>query len=322
MTPSRAPMPRPPPRSPLVRPRPGAVGALQRAVGHLLRLLAGAPILLPGIDLVAVANLSYDGVDPEVDPSHLTVASYALDMYWYRAGEERRVGGMRALGLHYDLCRYVLPFLLEHRGQTGPLTAGAWRITDLTRFVQILAGEHPLPAATVAADRLGRLALTCHWLDLEDAARVCDLDRAGITAAITAGLPVSLAEDGQPVVRAMDLRRAGLLVEKDEPHGLAQATADKTVQLLRMTWRRTASHGAMMVGDPTGITGKHPLPANRQHDPKPTARVYVPIQRCLQVAAALHPVHQRVLWEARLLAAREGEIFGRTRALRRLDLPA
>jgi len=136
----------------------------------LLDLAAGRAIVIPGADLVQLANLRYEGPDPDADPDTVSAARYALDMYWYRAGEARRIGGERARGMHYDLCRYLLPFLLEHRGEDGPLQAARLRISDVTTLVQVLAGERPLPAATVAARQLKRLAGTCH-LSLADAGR-------------------------------------------------------------------------------------------------------------------------------------------------------
>jgi hypothetical protein len=276
----------------------------------LLDLADGKAIVIPGADLVQLANLRYEGPDPDADPDSISADRYALDMYWYRAGEARRIGGERARGMHYVLCRYLLPFLLEHRGEDGPLQAARLRISDVTTFVQVLAGERPLPAATVAADRLKRLAVTCHWLTLDDAAIACAIDRGELAGSIDGRVPVRLTDDGQPVVRAMDLRAAGMLIEAQEPHGLGRETADLVVQLLHATWRQAGNHGARMVGDPRSITAKRPLPANRQRAPKPSARVHVPLARCLEVAARLHPVHQRALWEGRFGGARQGEIFG------------
>lgn len=85
----------------------------------LLDLADGMAIVIPGADLVQRANLRYEGPDPDADPDTISAARYALDMYWYRAGEARRIGGERARGMHYVLCRYLLPFLLEHRARAG-----------------------------------------------------------------------------------------------------------------------------------------------------------------------------------------------------------
>ena len=124
-------------------------GDLAAQRSGLLDLTAGRAIVIPGADLMQLANLRYEGPDPDADT--ISAARYALDMYWYRAGEARRIGGERARGMHYDLCRYLIPFLLEHRGEDGPLQAARLGISDVTTFVQVLAGERPLPAATVAA---------------------------------------------------------------------------------------------------------------------------------------------------------------------------
>ncbi len=153
----------------------------------LLDLAAGRAIVIPGADLVQLANLRYEGPDPDADPDSISAARYALDMYWYRAGEARPIGGERARGMHYVLCCYLLPFLLEHRGEGGPLQAARLRISDVTTLVQVLAGERPMPAATVAADRVKRLAVTCHWLTLDDAAIACAIDREEVAVHVAHG---------------------------------------------------------------------------------------------------------------------------------------
>ena len=224
---------------------------LQRMRQQLLDLTRGLPVLVGHVDLVQLSNLRYEGLDPDEDPDAISAASYALDEYLHRVGEQRSVGGNRARAMHYDLCRYVIPHLLERRGHERPLAACRWRTSDVTAFIQILAGERDLPAATVAGNRLDRLAITCHWLDLDDAARVCDTDRATIMSERLAGtLPTFITGEGQHVVRAMDLRAAGLLIELTEPHGLAQDTAEHSLRLVQRTWARARNHGAHMVGDP------------------------------------------------------------------------
>ena len=294
---------------------------LQRMRQQLLDLTRGLPVLVGHVDLVQLSNLRYEGLDPDEDPDAISTASYALDEYLHRVGEQRSVGGNRARAMHYDLCRYVIPHLLEQRGHEHPLAASRWRTSDVTAFIQILAGERDLPAATVAGDRLDRLAITCHWLDLDDAARVCDTDRATIMSARLAGtLPSFITGEGQHVVRAMDLRAAGLLTEPTEPHGLAQDTAEHSLRLAQRTWARARNHGARMVGDPSAAKTKKPLPHLRQHKPKSTARSYSSIDDCLRIAGRLHPVHQFVFWHARLLGLRAGEVFGLTIGDRDHDL--
>jgi integrase len=294
---------------------------LQRMRQQLLDLTRGLPVLVGHVDLVQLSNLRYEGLDPDADPDAISAASYALDEYLHRVGEQRSVGGNRARAMHYDLCRYVIPHLLEHRGQDGPLSASRWRTSDVTAFIQILAGERDLPAATVAGDRLDRLAITCHWLDLDDAASVCDTDRATIMSARLAGtLPSFITGEGQHVVRAMDLRAAGLLIEPTEPHGLAQDTAEHSLRLAQRTWARARNHGARMVGDPRDAKTKKPLPHLRQHEPKSTARSYSSIHDCLRIASRMHPVHQFVFWHARLLGLRAGEVFGLSNGDRDHDL--
>jgi len=158
---------------------------LREARTDLLAVAAGSAVRLTCVDLVELANLPYEGPDPDGDPDTVSAVVYALDAYWYRASEARTIGGQRARGIHYDLARYLLPFLLEHRSEQVPLPASRLRISDVTALAQILAGERQLPAATVAADRLGRLAVTCHWLDLREAATVCDVTIGDIATAVS-----------------------------------------------------------------------------------------------------------------------------------------
>lgn len=287
--------------------------ALKVARAAIEAVAAGTPVLIPRIDLVALANLPYEGPDPDIDPNDVAAATYALDVFWYRASEMRTIGGERARGIANDLCRYALPFLLEHRGEDHPILASRLRISDLTAMTRMLAGEKLLPAATVAKDLLRqpqRLAVACHWLSMNDAAIVCGLSHADMAELFATELPVQLTSDGRPVIRAMDLRAAGLLMERTTPHGLSRDTANLSLQLVQAAWSRAISHGTRMVGDPSSMTAKRPLPQNRQREPEPDARVYVPFERCMQVAARLHPIHQRVLFEGRYEGTRAGEIYG------------
>ena len=170
--------------------QPGLVLVPQPAaspLADLLALLSGAVVRLEHVDLVELANEEYLGLDPDVDVETWSAARIALDDYLYAVAEQRRVGGPRARGMHHDLCRYVLPFLLEWRvTEHEPLRVDRLKTSDLDRFAQTLAGEKPLPAATVVADMLGRdrLALTCHWLTGPEAELVTGMPWRDVTAAV------------------------------------------------------------------------------------------------------------------------------------------
>ena len=133
----------------------------------------------------------------------------------------------------------------------------------------MLAGERPLPAATVAADRLKRLAVTCHWLTLDDVAIACDIDRGELAGSIDGRVPVRLTGDGQPVVRAMDLRAVGRRLHV-ERMGAYSMVLWQEVALRRYGCQNdilTSVESARIVGQVTTRDTAFPLrfknPANR-----------------------------------------------------------
>ncbi len=279
----------------------------------LFALLGGQPVYLPEVDLVALSNMPYDGLDPGQPPGEWTAAQVALDYYLLRVGDERRVGGPRARDLHYDLQRYVLPFLLVRRAHgTRPLPVTSLTVQDTRYFANVLAGERELPAAVLAAARLPeRLALTCHWLTVADVAAIADCAEQQVHRLLDDGaLPAHRDIHGRPLMRAEHLRAAGLLIADGSPHGLGADGADNLTALLRSSWQHAVDLGVPLLGNPRAVKAKEPTPANRKRQAKARKRVYVPITRCAEVARHLHPVHQAILWTQRTMGPRIGEVFG------------
>ena len=141
----------------------------------LLRLCAGEPVDLPSIDLIEFVNGSYGGLDPDVHSDQYSLAEIALERFHSHVGTFRRTKGDRATGIASDLGRYLLPFAVELAATHPPGRRGIahLRVPEAEQLQSMLAGDNPLPAATVAADRLRRLAITCLWLTPADAAQVC-----------------------------------------------------------------------------------------------------------------------------------------------------
>jgi integrase len=284
------------------------------ARGRLLELLAGRPVHLTEIDLLALANEPYDGLGHEMPTAARAAGQVALDFFLSAAADDRAAGGSRTEGVAGLLCRYVLPFLLEQReSATGPVPTGELDVRDVKHLRNMLAGERLLPAATVACDRLGRrrLGITCHWLTLAEAEQVTGLSTDQLAESLATGaLPVHYDHAGTTLVRAVDLRRAGLLIERETPHGLKAGSARNVLSLMMLVWEHAEFLGVSLSGKPRAVRAKTPLVSTRQRTPRARARVEVPLDRCAQVAGRLHPVHQLVLWLLRLLGLRDGEVFG------------
>jgi len=153
----------------------------------LVRLCAGEPVALEAVDLVAFVNRPYAGLDPDIHPDQYTLAEIALERFHSHVGTFRRTKGDRAQGIASDMGRYLLPFAIELAAARGPGRGGIahLRVPQAEQLQSILSGDKPLPAATVAADRLRRRAITCLWLTLADAARVCAEGEAGSDTAST-----------------------------------------------------------------------------------------------------------------------------------------
>ena len=181
----------------------------------------------------------------------------------------------------------------------------------------MLAGDKPLPAATVAADRLRRLAIACLWLTPADAAQVC---RGGATAVRQAladeRLTASTDRHGQELVFAADLRAAGLLDEPDprqspgRPHGLATGTAAAIITLLSSAIERGRDLGAALVGDYTKLQAVEPLAIHRKQPPRKGPRPYTSLDDIVAVCAFLSVTCQLAVWLMRLVGLRIGEAYG------------
>ena len=150
------------------------------------------------------------------------------------SGTERETGSKSVISVHR---RYLVPFLVELAATrpAGRRGVAALTIRHLETLPRMLAGDLPLPAATVAGDRLGRRGVGCIFLALPDAAAVTVGGRAALDRAVADGpVPVHAdARTGEPIVRAADLRGAGLLLESATPHGLAKSTATNVLRDLR-----------------------------------------------------------------------------------------
>jgi hypothetical protein len=80
---------------------------------------------------------------------------------------------------------------------------------------RVLSGERPLPAATVAGDLLKRRGIGCLFLCHDDAATVTDGGATALEVTLASGT-VALHTDvrtGEAIIRAADLRAAGVLIE-------------------------------------------------------------------------------------------------------------
>jgi hypothetical protein len=266
----------------------------------LFALLGGQPVHLTTLDLLALTNEPYDGLTSLCDLTSLgdaTAAQTVLDWYLRHAGEDRRVNGTRARDLHYDLARYVLPFLLERRARgTQPLPVADLQVDDVRYLANLLAGERLLPASVVAREHLGhrRLALACHWLTTQEAAQVSTCTAEQLQELIRSGsVPAHPDADGQKLVRPADLRAAGVLRELDAPHGLSKDTAYNNLSLLILGWEHAVAQGVTLAGEPRSVHAKVPAKGKRQREPKPTKRVYVPVSRC---AEALRASTRSISW--------------------------
>lgn len=314
-----------------------------------MRICAGEPMLFDNTvdhDLMALINHAGDLfdfiIDREQDPDETRLAEVMVERLCDRHGIDMIAEGQRVSDLAYDIGRWLLPEAVElaqrlpqhRRGVAG------MRIHDLKRVPQMLSGQEPMPAATVAGELLGRrLAYKCLWLSLDDAAGVtlggqqalnAALDRTadsgagsgagsgahGDTGTVTSPnqtwkgrLPAySDPRTGQLIVSPADLRAAGLLIERDRPHGLKPNTSGGILSVLGYTIDRARDHGAH-------IRGKFDFEAIR---PKPhqlgrpdvAKEDYVSFAHVRDVSSDLGIVSQACLWIMRLLGLRIGEAFG------------
>lgn len=285
----------------------------------LMRLCAGEPLVLTQqeCNLVELLNnleqLTTPLLDPNVDPDQYRLAQVALEHVTSHHGTNRQAEGDRVKSVSSAHRRYLLPFLIEldatrpqdHRG------AADLRITHLEALPRVLAGDLPLPAATVAADLLGRkLGIIRVFLTLEDAGQVVDGgDQALAVALATGAVPVHVdVRTGQDIVRAADLRKAGLLLEPGKAHGIAKSSANNVLRDLRAVIDRARDHGVNLRGN-FHLDAIEPL-QNRRRRPKKAKVSGVPLATVAVTSAQLPVIGQVVLWAGRLLGARISEIYG------------
>ena len=279
----------------------------------LVRLCAGEPVALAKVDMIAFVNSAYPGLDPDVHPDNYTVAEIALERFHSHVGTFRRTKGDRATGIASDLTRYVIPFAVELAAARPPGRRGIahLRVPQAEQLQSILAGDHSLPAATVAGDRLGRVAITCLWLTLADAARVCAGGVTELTRAMADGrLSASTDRSGQQLVFAADLRAAGLLDEPDRPHGLAKDTAAAIIKLLSAAIERGRDLGAALVGNYTTLRAVEPLASHRQRPKHTGPRPYTGLSDIVGACTLLTATSQLATWLMRLVGLRIGEAYG------------
>jgi hypothetical protein len=175
----------------------------------LIRLCAGQPVLLSPADvnLIAFANSEWDGLSTDVDPDDYSPAEVALDWFHSSIGVDRRAKGDRAVDVCSEMRRYIIPFMIElaRSVPAGRRGIGGLRFQQAQELQRILAGDHALPAATVAGDLLGRLAINCLWLPIKDAAAVCH----GGENALQSALADSCRVDGAALAAGQNGCRKG-----------------------------------------------------------------------------------------------------------------
>src|SRR5262249_36905547 len=218
----------------------GAVTAWSAGRPPLLRVCAGEALLLAesDVDLVTLVNQAAQIgpwlLDDTADPDDHRLAEVLLEYLCHRYGVQRRGKGDRIINLESIYRRHLLPFLVELDTMRPPQHRGVahLRLRHLESLPAVLAGDAPLPAATVAGDLLNRRGIACVYLDLADAGRVADGGPAALETALASGVvPVRTdARTGQDIVLTADLRTAGLLVEPDTPHGIAASTAGNVLR--------------------------------------------------------------------------------------------
>jgi integrase len=279
----------------------------------LARLCAGEPVALDRVDLIAFVNGPHTGLDPDIHPDNYTLAEIALERFHSHVGTFRRTKGDRAQGIASDMGRYILPFAIELAAARPPGRAGIahLRVPQAEQLQSILSGDKPLPAATVAGDRLRRVAITCLWLTPADAARVCTDGETGLRQAMASGrLTSSTDRDGRELVFAADLRAAGLLDEPDRPHGLAVGTAAAIIKLLSSAIERGRDLGAGLVGNYTTLRAVEPLAAHRKRPADEGPRPYTSLDAIVGACTLLTATSQLATWLMRLVGLRIGEAYG------------
>src|SRR5690606_34238789 len=122
---------------------------------------AGAPLQLTAeeADLVALTNAAGHYarriLDPDVEPDDVHPAEYIVEYLMAAHGLNRRTKGARVPAVESNLRRYLIPFFTElaFTRPEGKKGIAYRRLPQLETVPRMLAGDAPLPAATVAADQ-------------------------------------------------------------------------------------------------------------------------------------------------------------------------
>ena len=285
------------------------------ATGDLLvDLVSCRPVHLThaDTDLIDWVNNRPTVLGPDVDPRDANPAQLNLDWFAEYVGKYGKTDGARAVHLAGALTRYVLPYLVEWAldREPGSSTVGNFAFGRGTYLAEVLAGQQPLPAATVAGDLLDRRAAACVWLTLPDAGAVSRGGLAAVQDKVSAReLTTSRDGSNRVLVRAAELRRLGLLIEPQGSHGVAKGTADNYLSPLKQAMLRAHDHGADVRGDYRRLFSIEPLLDDRLREPREDAG-YFDLHTVRAIAAHLSVVHQIVLWMLRLTGMRIGEAYG------------
>lgn len=285
----------------------------------LMAVCEGLPLLLTAdeLDFTALLNTAKHYrylIDPAAPLGEVPPAVYLAEHLLVRFGVDGAAGGKRAIGVVSSCRKYLVPFLVEVAWAKPSSLRGAahLRLADAEDLPRILAGRRRLPAATVAALRLGgrRPALSCLHLDLADAAFVVAGGAAVLERAIADGRVPTYADarTGVTLVRPFDLRAAGLLIELDTPHGIAASSARNVLRELTAAFTRANTAGAGMVSA-FRLEPLAPRTPDRMRDPAPR-HGYVGLRDVRTMGPHLTVVAQVLLWLERLLGLRISESFG------------
>jgi integrase len=284
-------------------------GGLPADAAALVRLVTGGPLATPACDLISFANCDWAGLDPARDPNGYAFAEVTLAWFHTHVGVERRTGGVRAGDLASHLQRYLLPFALEFDAEQPSAGVSRLRLQHTKQVMKIISGAAPLPAATVAGDLLGRTGLACTWLTLTDAAAVTIGGLPALREAVARGVLTPVSADGVDLVRPVWLRTADLLIELDEPHGLAATTQTTVLKTLRTIIDHARDLGADVRGTFDRVTAVEPLPHERMRPPSQPPR-FVHLAEIAAVCRHLAPVFQLAVWLMRMVGLRIGEAYG------------
>jgi integrase len=280
----------------------------------LIALTDGAPVLAgdADTDLVDFVNTGTRVLEPTTDPDTVTPATMQLAWFVHHVGDTHRTGGDRSDNLASHIGRWVLPFLIElahTKPQAERGVADLW-VAEAEALTRILAGAQPMPAATVAGDLLGRRALACVWLGILDAGNVCHGGAQAVTDAIAHRRLVTHRDHaGHVLVHTADLRGAGLLIEKDTPHGVCRDHAGNVLFPFKQAMTRAANLGAHLRGNFEALRPITPLDGDLAR-PGRDDPGYIPLDAIHALGSHLTPVHQVVLWLLRLMGLRIGEAYG------------